>query len=59
MSDTRRATGYLAPEGFVEELRAELGRRGIEPQLGGETHALPDHDEITQREQLESLLDSR
>ena len=25
MSETRRATGYLAPEGFAEELRAELG----------------------------------
>ena len=25
MNETRRATGYLAPDGFVEELRAELG----------------------------------
>ena len=25
MSQSRRATGYLAPEGFVEELRTELG----------------------------------
>src|SRR5215470_2263453 len=41
---------------FVEELRAELARRGIVPGLGGETHALPDHDEMTQRAQLESLL---
>jgi len=41
---------------FIEELRQELGRRGIVPGLGGETHALPDHDETTQRTQLESLL---
>jgi predicted secreted protein len=44
---------------FIEELRAELGRRGIAAGLGGETHALPDHDVQTQRTQLESLLDSR
>ena len=44
---------------FIEELRAELGRRGIAAGLGGETHALPDHDELTQRTQLESLLDKR
>lgn len=42
---------------FVEELRAELGRRRIEVGLGGETHALPDHDELTQRTRLELLLD--
>jgi predicted secreted protein len=44
---------------FIEELRAELGRRGIAPGLGGETHALPEHDEQTQRAQLESLLDAQ
>jgi predicted secreted protein len=43
---------------FVEELRRELGSRGIVPGLGGETHALPDHDPLTQRARLESLLDS-
>jgi predicted secreted protein len=41
---------------FIEELRAELGRRGIAVGLGGETHALPDHDERTQRARLEALL---
>jgi predicted secreted protein len=41
---------------FVEELRAELGRRGIAAGLGGETHALPGHDELTQRTRLEVLL---
>jgi predicted secreted protein len=44
---------------FIEELRQELGRRCIVPGLGGETHALPGHDELTQRTQLESLLDGR
>jgi hypothetical protein len=42
---------------FVEELRAELGRLGIAVGLGGETHALPGHDEVTQRARLELLLD--
>jgi predicted secreted protein len=42
---------------FIEELRAELGRRGIEAGLGGETHALPGHDELNQRARLESLMD--
>jgi predicted secreted protein len=41
---------------FIEELRAELSRRGIEAGRGGETHALPDHDELTQRTRLEILL---
>jgi predicted secreted protein len=41
---------------FIEELRAELSRRGIEAGLGGETHALPGHDELTQRTRLEILL---
>jgi predicted secreted protein len=44
---------------FIEELRQELGRRGIVPGLGGETHALPGHDEATQQTRLESVLDSR
>ena len=43
---------------FIEELRQELDRRGITPGLGGETHALPDHDELTQRARLESTLDA-
>ena len=41
---------------FVEELRAELSRREIAAGLGGETHALPGHDERTQRTGLESVL---
>ncbi|HEX6521666.1 MAG TPA: hypothetical protein VF070_16930 [Streptosporangiaceae bacterium] len=41
---------------FVEELQAELSRREIVVGLGGETHALPDHDERTQRTSLESVL---
>lgn len=41
---------------FIEELRAELSRRGISAGLGGETHALPGHDELTQRTHLELLL---
>jgi predicted secreted protein len=41
---------------FIEELRAELGRRGIAVGLGGETHALPDYDELTQRTRLRVLL---
>ncbi len=45
---------------FVEELRAELGRRGIGfPRAGGETHALADHDEETQQAGLEATLDQR
>jgi predicted secreted protein len=44
---------------FIEELRLELDRRGIVPRLGGETHALPDHDEAAQRSQIESALDGR
>jgi len=42
---------------FIEELRRELGNRGISPRLSGETHALPDHDEATQRAGIESALD--
>ena len=44
---------------FIEELRRELDRRGIAPRLGGETHALPDHDEADQRSRIESALDGR
>ena len=41
---------HISGEGiFVEELRLELARRGIAPRLGGETHALADHDERPQR----------
>ena len=43
---------------FIEELRAELARQGITVGLGGETHALPDHDERTQQRRLEILLDN-
>ncbi len=43
---------------FIEELRLELGRRGITPRLGAETHALADHDERTQRERLAATLDA-
>jgi predicted secreted protein len=41
---------------LIEELRAELDRRGLAVRLGGETHALPDHDETTQRARLEATL---
>jgi len=45
---------------FMEELRAELDSRGIPfPRTGGETHALPDHDEATQRAGLEATLEGR
>ena len=43
---------------FIEELRLELARRDITPRLGGETHALADHDERAQRERLEATLDA-
>jgi predicted secreted protein len=50
---------HISGEGiFIEELRLELARRGITPRLGGETHALADHDERTQRERLEATLDT-
>jgi len=51
----------LAPgEGiFIEELRAELARRGIPmPRVAGVTHALPGHDEATERTRLTEVLDS-
>jgi hypothetical protein len=44
---------------FVEELHAELGRRGITVRVGGETHAIPGHDEAVQRARLESVLEHR
>jgi predicted secreted protein len=51
---------HTAGEGvFVEELRLELERRGLAyPRVAGETHALAGHDEETQREQLEAVLDN-
>jgi predicted secreted protein len=54
-------TEELAPgQGiFIEELRAELARRGIpEPRLTGITHQLPDHDESEERARLNALLTS-
>jgi predicted secreted protein len=50
----------LAPgEGiFIEELRAELGRRGIPmPRVAGVTHALPDHDAERERAGLTEVLE--
>jgi predicted secreted protein len=42
---------------FIEELRRELGSRGITPRVSGETHALPDHDEAAQRARISAALD--
>jgi len=42
---------------FVEELHAELARRGICFRVAGETHALATHDEGDQRARLESVLE--
>ncbi len=42
---------------FIEELRRELGSRGITPKVTGETHALPDHDEAAQRARISAALD--
>jgi predicted secreted protein len=42
---------------FVEELHAELDRRGITFRVAGETHALATHDEDDQRARLESVLE--
>jgi hypothetical protein len=42
---------------FIEELRRELGSRGITPRLSGETHALPDHEEAAQRTRISAALD--
>ena len=48
---------HTAGEGiFVEELHAELGRRGIAFRVAGETHALAGHDEADQRARLEAVL---
>jgi hypothetical protein len=44
---------------FVEELHAELERRGIVFRAAGETHAIPGHDEAAQRARLESALEGR
>jgi predicted secreted protein len=41
---------------FVEELHAELDRRGITFRVAGETHALATHDVATERARLESAL---
>ena len=41
---------------FVEELHAELDRRGIAFRVAGETHALATHDEGDQRARLEAVL---
>jgi len=44
---------------FIEELRLELQRRGINyPRVAGGTHALADHDQAAQRAALEATLDS-
>ena len=42
---------------FVEELHAELARRGIVFRVAGETHALATHDVTSERARLESVLD--
>ncbi len=42
---------------FVEELHAELERRGITFGVAGERHALPGFDEADQRARLEAVLD--
>jgi predicted secreted protein len=43
---------------FIEELRAELGRRGIPmPRVAGVTHALPDHDAGRERAALTEVLE--
>lgn len=42
---------------FVEELHAELDRRGIAFRGAGETHALATHDEGRQQARLESVLE--
>lgn len=44
---------------FIEELRAELARRGIpEPAVTGITHQLPDHDAAKERSRLDALLNA-
>jgi predicted secreted protein len=44
---------------FVEELRAELDRRGIGYRTAGETHDLPGHDEAEQRARIAAVLEGR
>jgi hypothetical protein len=66
-SDPERGGRPAWPEGtpehtggegiFVEELHAELGRRGITFRVAGETHALATHDEGDQRARLASVLE--
>jgi predicted secreted protein len=49
---------HVSGEGiFIEELRRALADRGISVRLGGETHALPGHNEPDQRARLEAALD--
>ena len=67
-SDPRRGGRPAWPEGspeladgegiFVEELHAELDRRGIVFRAVGETAALPGHDDATQQARLESALEN-
>ena len=67
-SDPRRGGRPVWPDGspeladgegiFVEELHAELDRRGIVFRAVGETAALPGHDDATQRARLESALEN-
>ena len=40
----------------MEELHAELGRRGITVRVAGETHAIPGHDETAQRDAAEPAV---
>jgi predicted secreted protein len=42
---------------FVEELHAELDRRGLVFRVAGERHAIPGFDEADQRARLESVLE--
>jgi predicted secreted protein len=66
-SDPERGGRPAWPEGtpehtggegiFVEELHAELERRGIRFRVAGETHALAGHDPDDERARLEAALD--
>jgi predicted secreted protein len=66
-SDPERGGRPAWPEGtpehtggegiFVEELHAELDRRGIRFGVAGETHALAGHDPEDERARLEAVLD--
>jgi predicted secreted protein len=43
---------------FIEELRAELGRRGLGlPRVAGMTHPLPSHDAAAERAGLAAVLE--